>query len=247
MYTIGVMDSGLGGISMLRLLQQELVGVHLVYYGDLQNSPYGNHSKEQIIEYSKRICQIFMTKKVNSILVACNTATSAAIDSIRRQYTLPIFGMEPAIKPALAQDPQQKVAVLATPFTAVEEKYTQLQHKLAACDMIYTIACKGLSEWIDRWQLAKIKSFLQDITATLRQQNIRKVVLGCTHYLFIREIFWQVYPQAIFFDGHLGTLRHMLTTLALPIHANQKNQIEILLPGADETIYRRAKKWLNQT
>ena len=125
---IGIFDSGLGGISVLYEIHKLLPNESIVYYGDSGNAPYGVKSKEVVYELSKNICDYLIENEgVKAIVIACNTATSAAVDKLRGQYNIPIIGMEPAIKPAIVGT-KGAIVVLATEMTLKEEKFNNLLH-----------------------------------------------------------------------------------------------------------------------
>jgi glutamate racemase len=127
--SIGVFDSGLGGLSVLATLQKLLPNESYIYVGDSKNAPYGTKSKEEVLELSRQICNQLVSLDVKAIVIACNTATSAAVNQLREEYDIPIIGMEPAVKPALRQS-KGKVAVLATEMTLKEEKFQKLIESL---------------------------------------------------------------------------------------------------------------------
>lgn len=241
---IGVMDSGFGGLSVLNELINSLSGIDYVYYGDLKNSPYGTKSPEEIIKLTDEICKFFITKGTDAILVACNTATSAAIHALREKYRIPIFGMEPAIKPALLENPDKEIAVLATPLTLKEEKYSKLLNDLAAVHRVYPVACKELASIIDSGNVIKAKEYLEPIFDELKKRGIKNIVLGCTHYVLIKPIYYDINSDIKLYDGNAGTVRHIIRSLK-PGGAKNETQLELYLNGGTENDFERAYNFLN--
>lgn len=207
---IGVFDSGLGGISVLKTIHEVMPSENLVYYGDSLNAPYGIKSKEAVFELSKAICDYFIELECKAIVIACNTATSAAITRLRALYDIPIIGMEPAVKPAFMHTEGQ-VAVLATEMTLKEEKFNQLIKQLGVEERI--LKCPA-PEWVtcvenhfsDYEYVQKcVDSFLQE-----KLKNAKTLVLGCTHFIFLKPFIHAYYQGEVkMFDGNLGTAVHL--------------------------------------
>ncbi|MEM7184050.1 MAG: glutamate racemase [Spirochaetota bacterium] len=247
MLKIGVMDSGLGGLSLLQELSEIMPSNHYLYYGDIANSPYGSKTKEEVRYLTQVVCEFFMREGVHAIILACNTATSVSAEKLRQKYTVPIFGVEPALKPALELQPSDKVAVLVTPLTAKEKKYELLQNSLASKNLLTTIPCKGLATLIDRGNPKEIEDYLQPILLHLEQSKIRRIVLGCTHYVLVKEQIANLYPQAKLFDGNEGTARHVYKTLGYQGMTDSQVQLDLFLNGGTEKDFELAHSYLNNT
>lgn len=185
---IGVFDSGLGGLTVVKALQEVIKGAELFYLADTKNAPYGEKTSEQILQYSLDITQYFIDKHhIEALIVACNTATSAAIKTLRERYPeLIIIGTEPAIKPAIEQTKIGKVGVLATPATLKGEKYQKLALELAKNKKVklFEQACPGLVEHIENGTLQSPQSLqlLENWLSPMRKAGVDTIVLGCTHY-----------------------------------------------------------------
>ncbi|MCB1192252.1 MAG: glutamate racemase [Leptospiraceae bacterium] len=235
---LGVFDSGLGGISVLNELTQSLSQIEFVYYGDLKNAPYGEKTSAEVFALTASACEYLINKEVDAIVIACNTATSVAIEKLRARYSIPIFGMEPAIKPALLDHPLEMVAVMATSLTLKEDKFTNLKHRLNGHSRIKPVPCNGLAKLIDLGDREKIKAFLEPILDDLCRQNIQVVVLGCTHYVLIKELIYRLNPNIKIYDGNAGTARHVANKLNLQFRQEAYTpKIEIYLNGATEEDY----------
>ncbi len=211
---IGIFDSGLGGLSVVHTIQSLMPNESFVYIGDSQNAPYGTKDKMEVLTLSKNICDTFIEMDVKAIVVACNTATSAAINMLRDAYDIPIIGMEPAIKPALEQK-EGKILVLATDMTLKEEKFMKLldQH-----DKSYRVVPKPAPELvsvvenhIDDLELINrtVHAFLNEV-----EQTVEAVVLGCTHFIVLKDIIQAYFGDHVdIYDGNMGTAMQLKNIL----------------------------------
>lgn len=214
---IGVFDSGVGGISVLKELLRYLPNERFLYYADTANAPYGVKTKAQVAELSCRIASFLIEdQRTKALLVACNTATSAAIKLLREKFSVPIIGMEPALKPAVAKANGKPVLVMATPMTLREEKFQSLLSKYGQGNKIISLPCPGLVELIECGETegARIKSYLEKLFASIETSHIGAVVLGCTHYIFVRdEIACFFPPDTLMIDGNEGTAKQVKRVL----------------------------------
>ncbi|MFV0381618.1 MAG: glutamate racemase [Breznakia sp.] len=213
--SIAIFDSGLGGISVLRECMQLLPNEHFLYFGDSINAPYGTKDKKQILDHCFSICNFFMEKQVKAIVVACNTATSVAIDALRQRYPIPIIGMEPALKLAAHNQKKKNIIVMATPLTLKEKKFAKLMKQYETNNNIIKMPCPHFVDIIeqdmDHKQLhvnAQIDAYSHLI------KNIDSIVLGCTHFLFLKKEIQHYFDNNIvIFDGNLGTARNLKAIL----------------------------------
>lgn len=212
---IGVMDSGMGGLSVLKELLELPYSANFLYFGDLAHAPYGEKQTSEVLELTRNVCNIFLEQEVDAILLACNTATSASATKLREELSVPVFGMEPAIKPALLSHPGEKIALLATSVTHREEKLQELKSELGASERVVHLNCDGLASLVDRERWVEAKLLLKNILQIPKEQGIRALVLGCTHYVFLKNEIKEVYPEAILHDGNRGTVRHLVRSLRL--------------------------------
>ncbi|WP_036095349.1 glutamate racemase [Leptospira weilii] len=245
---IGLMDSGMGGLSVLKEILKYETDFEIVYYGDLKNSPYGEKDVSTILELTRNVCYRLVRENVNAILLACNTATSAAAETLRKEFSIPIFGMEPAIKPAVLQNPGKKIALLATPVTHREEKLQKLKAELNAEELIVPISCPGLAGFVDRGDFTGAETYLIPILNELWEQTIEIAVLGCTHYVFLKQIILNNFPGVKLYDGNSGTVRHLLNTLGAEKRNSDKkgrSVYNLILNGENEFHTGLAEKLLN--
>lgn len=203
-------DSGLGGITVLADLHRELPEENLIYLGDSRNAPYGEKSQEEITDLSRQIIRDFVDEGAKAVLIACNTATSAAVATLRQEFDLPIIGMEPALKPALEQTPEGKILVLATTYTLHHDKFRNLQERLGQTDRILTIAAPKLVRFVEDgiYQGEELQAHLAKLIP--EPADISAIVLGCTHFLYLRPALQAFFPHPVaFFDGNAGTIQYL--------------------------------------
>lgn len=204
---IGVFDSGVGGISVLRELVALMPEEHFLYFGDSANAPYGEKTTEEVRQLTLRHASRLLSQPVKALVVACNTATSAAIDCLRRQYPGAIIvGIEPALKPAVEQFPTGTIGIMATQVTLREEKLSHLQEKFPQAQVV-RIKAIGLVEAIEQGDPEKVSALLTQILAPY-VGKLDALVLGCTHYPFVKkEISRILGEKTALFDGGAGTAR----------------------------------------
>ncbi len=216
---IVVFDSGVGGISVLRALVRELPHERFVYFGDSANAPYGTRPTEEIrmltLDNLRRLDAEYCFK---AAVVACNTATSAAINELRAVYPdRPIVGIEPALKLAAERHPGQTVVVIATETTLREKKFSALTARYAAQCHIVRLPCPALVEFVERGELEgpALTAYLQDRLGPYCTGELGAVVLGCTHFPFAGSALRAILPpSAELLDGSEGTARQTRRLLA---------------------------------
>jgi len=190
---VGIFDSGLGGLTVVRAILDTLRGADLYYIADTKHAPYGEKSHEEILQYTLEITEYFIKRhKIDALVVACNTATTAAIKTLRERYPqLIIVGTEPGVKPAITATQSGKIGILATPATLRSEKYQQLVDTLASGSEItlYEQACPGLVEQIeqDLVHTEETRRMLDGWLCGMRESGVDTIVLGCTHYPLAAE------------------------------------------------------------
>ena len=223
---IGVFDSGLGGISVVRQIVQDMPHERVLYFGDSANAPYGTKTPQEVRRLSFDIMERFMSQGVKAVVIACNTATSAAVNALRDHYDIPIIGMEPALKVACdrgdtaagdgtapARHMPQHVIVAATPLTLREHKFAALMNRFKANNMISPQPCPDLVEIVESGRLCDhdlVMRTLHRYFDGYDLPSIDSVVLGCTHFVFYRDYFRALLPSTTaIIDGNRGTVRHL--------------------------------------
>jgi glutamate racemase len=185
---IGIFDSGSGGLSILETLVRELPNESFVYIGDHSNLPYANKAVTAIHTRVYRMIEFLNTKKVKSIVIACNTATVAGIDLYRSRFPkIPILGVVPVVKTAAEMTKTNKILVLSTPFTAKSEYQKQLIHTFASGKMVYSVGCPDLVPLIEKGKIYghELEAILRKTIIPYLNKRIDVIVLGCTHYPFL--------------------------------------------------------------
>ena len=197
---IGVFDSGVGGLTVLHEIRARLPDESLLYVADSGHVPYGEKSPEFIRERSQRITAFFLAQGAKALVLACNTATAAAVADLRERYPeLPIVGMEPAVKPAAAATRSGVVGVLATTGTLKSAKFAALLDRFASDVRVITQPCPGLVEQIEAGELdtARTRELLQGWVAPLLTEGCDTLILGCTHYPFIKPLLRELVPEQV--------------------------------------------------
>ncbi len=186
---IGVFDSGVGGLSILRELFKELPDESFVFLGDQKNVPYGGKTKEQIIELLTAALDFFKSKNVKAVVLACNTATVYGIEEMRKKYDFPIIGTVPVIKQLQKYTKTKKTAVFSTPATAKSEYLRDLVERFAPDLDVELVGGSNLEQLVEKGNLdnPEIDEVLNRILPELVKKGVDTIALGCTHYPFLRD------------------------------------------------------------
>ncbi len=210
---IAVYDSGVGGISVLREMVKEMPWEDFIFFGDSKNAPYGTKSAEQVYGFAEDTLRKFDEEGIKAFAIACNTATGAAIKPLRMAYPeLPIVGIEPALKPAVEENPGKRVLVMATPRTLKEGKFQRLLARFDDQAEILLQPCAGLMEYVERGQAGteEVQHFLHQLLWEYLENPVDAVVTGCTHYPFVKDDIQKVLgDQVKIYDGAAGTAREL--------------------------------------
>ncbi len=200
---LGVFDSGVGGLTVLRALRAQLPQASLIYVADSAHAPYGDRPDDFLQQRARQITRFLIGQGARLIVVACNTATAAAIAVLRAEFDLPFVGIEPGIKPALARSDARRVGVLATPSTLRSAKFRALLHTHAGAAEPVLQPCPGLADAVERGDLQapQVQQLIRQFCAPLRTAGCDTVVLGCTHYpLLAEQIQAELGPQVHLLD-----------------------------------------------
>ena len=201
---IGVFDSGVGGISVLRELMRQMPHESFVYYGDSANAPYGARTPEEVCALTEAHVQQLIDRGAKAIVIACNTATGAAIRFLREKYTqIPIIGMEPAIKPAVQAYPGGRILVMATPVTLSSPGFRRLMEAHADQAEILPAPCSQLARMIESGRLdgEELEEYLRAELADFLKAPPEAVVLGCTHFSLLAREIAAHFPSAHMLDA----------------------------------------------
>jgi glutamate racemase len=231
---IGIMDSGIGGISVLHEALRYLPNEDYLYFADTSNVPYGEKTRAEVQRLVCGAVDFIIRQGVKAVLVACNTATYAAIENIRAKYSIPIIGMEPAVKPAVEKsrsNSNKRVLVTATPMTIKEEKLHNLIARSDSEDIVDLLPLPGLVRFAESYDFSErsVLPYLRQQLSDFDPNNYEAVVLGCTHFIFFKDMFKKLFPPDVdIIDGNFGTVRNLKRILA------DKNLLD---GGAGEVVY----------
>lgn len=187
-FLIGIFDSGIGGLSVLKEIRKQLPDEEFIYIADSAFTPYGEKTEEEITLRCFQLVECLISRGADIIVVACNTATAIAVNALRSKFSLPIVAMEPAVKPAVENSQKGKVGILATTMTLSSHRYAHLLERFAFGTEVIEQACPGLVEQVENMHLdsEQTDSLLHRYLEPLVTQHVDAVVLGCTHYPFLR-------------------------------------------------------------
>ena len=242
---VGVFDSGIGGISTLREMIRELPDERFIYFGDTANAPYGTKKTEEVIVCVRGVVDQLLEKQIKALVIACNTATGAAAATLRKELSIPVVGMEPALKPASKIRKSGSVLVLATPLTLHQEKFENLM-KLYGQGAV-KVPCPGLMELVEADDGSGALRYLQDLFTRYPVDKVDAVVLGCTHYVFLKDMIRDMLPERIAItDGNAGTARQLRRVLeqADLLNGEGPGSVELETSGTEKDI-GLMKKLLN--
>lgn len=232
---VGFLDSGIGGLSVLKEAVKLLPNEDFLYYGDSKNAPYGTKTRKEVQMLTGDIVGFLRERGVKAIVIACNTATSAAASLLREKFNdMPIVGIEPALKPAVIHHIKERVLVMATPMTIREQKFQQLVQLYGKEVQIIELPCEGLMEFVERGVLEgeEIEAYLKALLGPYLDQKIGAIVLGCTHYPFLKNSIAKISGAEVdIIDGSLGTskeLKRRLEEEGLLNDKKEKGTVEIL-------------------
>ena len=209
---IGVFDSGVGGIGTLAEMTRLMPHEHFLFYGDTAHAPYGTKPRETVLGYVRAVMEHLLEQDVKAVAIACNTATSVAAAELRATYDLPIIGIEPALKPAHEARHGGSIIVLATPMTLRLEKFQRLMSQYG--EGAVPLPCPGLMELVENEAFEQAGRYLREHFSPYDLHQVDAVVLGCTHYVFLRPVLKDILPETVqVLDGNLGTARQLRRVL----------------------------------
>lgn len=233
---IGIFDSGIGGLSVLHQALKYLPDQQFLYFADEANVPYGEKTKREIIGYVDDAIAFLVEQGAEAIVVACNTATSVAITKLRAKYSIPIVGMEPAIKKALDLYGEHRVLVAATPITVRGEKLHGLMERVDRNHLVDLIPLPMLVRSAERgvFESEAITDYIQDMMKDYRLDDYSSMVLGCTHFNYFKKVLRTLLPDHIrFVDGNEGTIRQLMRETGL-----QGTETTMTPAGLEKRIYQ---------
>ena len=250
---IAVIDSGVGGISVLKELIRLMPNENYIYFGDNKNAPYGNKTTDEVRNLMFSNVSMLLEKGAKAIVIACNTATGASVEVLREKYPdISIIGIEPAIKPTIKYKEHSNVLVMATPLTLKQDKFCELLYRFCDDVNIMTLACPGLMDLIEAGKTSgkELEDFLKKLFSEIEGIKFDSVVLGCTHYPHIKETIKKVIGyDVMIFDGGEGTARETKRRLMekdLLNDCKEKGTLEILCSSKENNISNLALELLQK-
>jgi glutamate racemase len=233
--TIGIFDSGVGGLSVLREIRNQVPDSPIIYFGDQFHVPYGQRELDEVYSLSRVITQFLLNLGAGIIVVACNTASAAALYPLREEFQgIPFVGMEPAVKPAAEKTHSGKVGVLATPATFQSKLYNSVVERFAKNVKIYQNTCSGLVQEIEKGNFSGIetRNILENALYPMLENEIDSIVLGCTHYPFVIPLIKEIVgPDVTVIDPAPAVAKQTMRILSKDIDsgANKNKNNTILL------------------
>lgn len=211
---IAFFDSGVGGISVLREAVKLLPYEDYLFFGDSVHAPYGTRPRQEILDLTLFHASRLYARGIKALVIACNTATSAAIHELRQIYTqIPVIGIEPALKPAALMSPHPTVLVMATPGTVNGDKFHNLLGHYTAQAEVIPLGCPGLMEYVEAGKTdgPEVTSYLSSLLLPVMEKTpVDAIVLGCTHYPFVEPVIRRITGESVrIFDGGSGTAREL--------------------------------------
>ncbi len=236
---IGFFDSGLGGLSILRTARKLLPHENICYYGDSGNAPYGVREHEDLLRLSRAGAAFLMARGIKALVIACNTATGHALEALKAELPIPVFGVQPALEAAQKLRKGGRILAIATPATFKTERYRQSAAKHG--EGLITLPCPGLMEFVERLELSgpRLHAFLADLFAPYLDEKIDVVVLGCTHYPFLWEAIRPFFPDAVAIDDGPRVseeLRAALEARHLLNDSREPGKVALYSSGGDEAV-----------
>ncbi len=232
---IGFFDSGIGGLSVLHYALKMLPNEQFLFYADKKHVPYGEKTQEEVLQYTSEAIDFMIKHDVKAIVVACNTATSVAIQSLRQKYDLPIIGIEPAVKKALDMNKKGRVLVCATPITIQGEKLKRLIERIDDQHLVDLLPLPRLVRFAEAGEFdsKQVLDYLQDELNRFDFSYTSSLVLGCTHFNYFKDSFRKLLPSHIkLLDGNEGVVRQLIRKLEEnDLFENNSQSIEFYYSG----------------
>ena len=224
---VGIFDSGMGGLSVLHRAVKIMPGLDYIYYADKKNVPYGEKTEKQVKDFVDEIIRFLISKGVDAIVIACNTATSVATKEYRSEFSVPIIGMEPAVKRAVEEfaDIPGRILVAATPITISGDKLHQLLERVDDGGKVDLIALPQLVRFAEAgvFESDAVIESLKESLANYPVEEYKAFVMGCTHFNYFKESYKEIFPHTTkYIDGIDGTLRQLVRKLPRELKETDK-------------------------
>jgi glutamate racemase len=246
---IAFFDSGIGGLTVLKQALAALPNEEYLYFADTRNVPYGVRPKDEVLSLILSAAEFLARQDIRALVVACNTATSAAIGELRRRYPFPVIGMEPAVKPALARNAGKKVLVAATSLTLRESKLETLIVRLDSSHRVERRELDGLVTFAERFDFDSplVRGYLEEKFAHTDWSQYETLVLGCTHFIYYRSLLQALAGDGVqLLDGNAGTVNHLVNTVGANRSATPPagGRVRFYSSGGEEETPERVRRLL---
>ncbi len=246
---IGMFDSGIGGITVLKEALLRLPNVDYIYYSDNIHAPYGTKDKNVVKDYVQNVVEFLIKQGATVIVIACNTATSIAASSLREQYDIPIIGMEPAVKLALLNKKQGRILVTATPLTLQEEKYQNLVHHFDINNRVDSLPLPRLVDFAENFIFdERVTQYLEETLSSYDLTKYKGIVLGCTHFVYFKDLFRKIVPPHVeLYDGNTGTIKHLCSLIGDKLNKDNsaKGQVTLYYSEKEDKNHTILNKYLS--
>lgn len=214
---IAFFDSGVGGLTVLKTAIELLPSEDYIYYADIDNVPYGTKSLDEVRKLTLDAVEFLVDKDIDALVVACNTATSAAVKILRRKYDFPVVGMEPAVKPAVngLKSDSKRILAAGTPLTLKEYKFKSLVKKIHGEGIVDNLPLPGLVELAEKgiFDGIEVETYIKKAFAGYDIDKYSYLVLGCTHFIYYKQILKKMLPAISIIDGNIGTIKYLKTLI----------------------------------
>lgn len=228
---IGVFDSGIGGLTTLEEIRKLLPNEDYIYFKDSKHNPYGEKSEEELYSIVKNVVDRLIENDVKLIVIACNTATTRCVDRLRREYSIPFVATVPAVKVAIDSN-YKNILVMATPGTISSEKlHAIINENKDHNQNIMLVPCEGLANAIEFSDENKIDEILNNIYLAYKDSNIDSIVLGCTHYVIIKDKIKKIFNNLPLIDGNRGVanrVKYLLEENGMISNSNDAGNLQII-------------------
>ncbi len=236
---IGIIDSGIGGVTIFREILKSIPKGRFIYYSDSINNPYGDKSKKEILDILDNVVTKLIDMGCTIIVIACNTASSIGVSYLREKYRKILFiATEPAYKMVHDYNPQGKTLVMATRGTIESEKFLELYHKYDNQNTIL-LSCIGLAELIENNQ--DVRKYLNELLG--KYKDIDNVVLGCTHYPLIKSEIKKILGDVTFYDGSKGVTKELLRVLKMHNIKYESDELKIKFIDSSQNEFKEKRFW----
>ena len=236
---IGIIDSGIGGVTIFREILKSIPKGHFIYYSDSINNPYGDKNKKEILDILDNVVTKLIDMGCTIIVIACNTASSIGVSYLREKYRKILFiATVPAYKMVHDYNPQGKTLVMATRGTIESEKFLELYHKYDNHNTIL-LSCIGLAELIENNQ--DVRKYLNELLG--KYKDIDNVVLGCTHYPLIKSEIKKILGDVTFYDGSKGVTKELLRVLKMHNIKYESDELKIKFIDSSQNEFKEKRFW----